>query len=700
LSYWIFAFITGLTWIYFYSVGQFSLSVPPELENKTILVQGKIVDDPIIKSHSTQFLFNTEPFGQVQINWYQHAPILRKNQIWNLSLRLKNPRNYYNPGGFDYVRYLFLNHISATGYVDERSGVELIQDSIDKISIRQQIAYQIDTVLQQRPQAALIKGLAVGLRDTMTDAQWELLQKTGTSHLLAISGLHVGLVAGLVFFLTRKIWAFIPRLPLFVPANIVAAFMAIIAALIYSALAGFSLPTQRALIMITVAMLCICTRYQFRSSDILAFAALIVVIIDPFASMSASFWLSFSAVWVLIMLSRQQMIKWRAALQIQLAISIALTPLVIVYFQQISWISPLANFVAIPWASFTVVPLTLLGVAGSFIDLRLASLFWLLAESALNFMEWFLHCLTRIPFAWQEYVINDTRVWLALGLGSILILLPHGLPGKSLGCILLCAVFFVRPPKPEVGEVWFSVLDVGQGLASVVQTANHVLIYDAGMRFDEFDLGQAVVLPFLKHQGIKKIDTLILSHDNLDHTGGAPYLINNMPVMRVISGEPIAALDVKQRCRLGDRWVWDDIVFEFLFPYKLDDKNSNNNSCVLKISAGENSILLTGDIEQDAEKWLVENNALQLASTILVAPHHGSRTSSTLSFVQATQPKFAIFTTGYLNQYNFPRIEVTLRYSTRGAQILNTADTGAIIFKFSAQTKDILPQLFHKQLNP
>ncbi|MGA2655784.1 MAG: ComEC/Rec2 family competence protein, partial [Gammaproteobacteria bacterium] len=236
-------------WIAFHVYQQWMLNIPLELENKTIHIQGEIVSDPIIKKHSVRFLFKTKAFGQVQLDWYRTRQILQKGQIWDLHVRLKNPRNFNNPGGFNYAQFLFLKRISATGYVYDREATNLIFTPVQKTNIRQQIATLIDQVLEGRPQASLIKGLAVGIRDTMTDAQWQLLQKTGTSHLLAISGLHIGLVSGFIFFLMRSLWASIPRLPLYCPAPIIGAIFAIIAAFIYSALAGFAIPTQRALIM-------------------------------------------------------------------------------------------------------------------------------------------------------------------------------------------------------------------------------------------------------------------------------------------------------------------------------------------------------------------------------------------------------------------------------------------------------------------
>lgn len=681
----IISLLAGFTWTYGHALWQLSLQIPDELENTAISVQGEIIAPPVVKPTSTQILFNTANWGTLQLSWYEEIPILKKGQIWDLTVRLKKPRNYANPGGFDYARYLFLNKISATGYIDPRGQSVLMSTAHDQFSIRQHIALQIDERLQQRDAAALIKGLAVGIRDTMTDAQWALLQKTGTSHLLAISGLHIGLVSGLVFFCMRRFWAYLPRMPLYIPAPCVAAVMAIFAAFIYAALAGFSLPTQRALIMIVVIMCAKISRYQFKNSDVLALSALLIVLWDPFAVYSASFWLSFIAVAILFFASQDKISKWSQALHLQWLISLGLTPFVIIYFKQIAWLSPVANMLAIPWASFTVVPLTLLGVLSSFIDMHMATFFWLLAESALNYLDGFLQIIAKIPYAWQAYAINDNRVLLALCGGVFLLLLPRAVPGKFLGVLLISALIFVRTPKPEYKEVWLTVLDVGQGLSSVIQTENHVLIYDAGMRFDTFDLGETVVMPFLKQNNIQDIDLLVLSHDNLDHTGGAPYLMQNLAIKRLVSGEPIRDLSVQERCRAGEQFEWDGVYFSFLYPAVHHHHNSNNNSCVLKITTGSQSILFTGDIESLGESWLIENAKTQLPSTILVAPHHGSRTSSTLPFVQAVKAEHVIFTTGYRNRYNFPRNDVVERYRTRNALIYNTADTGAVTFKISPE---------------
>lgn len=670
-----------LIWMSLHIIWQYSKQIPSELEAKTIAIKGTIVSLPITKQFSTRFLFNTKEFGKIQLDWYRSAPLLQEGQIWELNVRLKKPHGYKNPGGFNYERYLFLKYISATGYVVENAKKTLLYSPDKKTGLRQSIANQIDSVLDHRQQASLIKGLAVGIRDTMTDTQWELLQKTGTSHLLAISGLHIGLVSGFVFFLVRFLWAHLPRLPLYMPAPNIAACAAMIAALIYSALAGFSIPTVRALLMIIILMICICIRFSFKKRDILFFAGLIIIIEDPFALMSASFWLSFIAVGLLFAMNLQKAPKWRQFIRIQWFISLGLIPFVIAYFQQISWISPLANMVAIPWASFTIVPLTLLGVAVSFINLKLAAFFWLLAESALYYLQIYLQYLADFPWAWQSYVVSDWRVWLAIALCGVLLLLPRGIPGKILGLILFCAILFVRHPKPEPGEAWLTVLDVGQGLAVLLQTQEHVLLYDAGMRYDHFDIGESVIMPFLRYQGIEEIDMLVLSHDNLDHTGGAHYLIEHLPIQEIKSGEAISGLSINDRCIAGQSWEWDQIQFKFLYPYQENPNNSNENSCVLKITVGEKNILLTGDIEKQGEAWLVKHAAVELKTHILIAPHHGSKTSSTLPFVQKTQPEHVVFSAGYRNRYDFPRKDVVERYTVRGAIAYNTALEGAISFQ-------------------
>lgn len=691
MSYWkkyLLLCLSLLLWMGFHIYQQLAFKIPATLENKTILLKGEIVDTPIVKKNSVRFLFKTEQQGTVQLDWYRTTQSLQKGQIWELHARLKNPRNYNNPGGFNYERFLFLQRIAATGYVYDRKSAELLFSPLPTISIRQYIANNIDKVLEERPQAALIKGLAVGIRDTMTDAQWQLLQQTGTSHLLAISGLHIGLVSGFVFFLTIRFWSLLPRLPLYYPAPIVAAIAAIIVAFVYSALAGFAIPTQRALIMIIVFMLCLCTRYRFKKSQVLLFAGVLVILWDPFALMSASFWLSFAAVALLFFIAMQAAPKWQQILRIQWYISLGLMPLVIVYFQQISWVSPFANFIAIPFASFFIVPLTLLGVFASFINLNIATFFWVLAESALNYLQWFLQLCANIPFAWQTYAVFDLWIWFAIIVLTLLLILPRGIPGKFLASILFFSLFFIRHPKPEIGEVWLTVLDVGQGLSVVVQTAEHVLLYDAGMRYDTFDLGEAVIMPFLRHQGINHINTFILSHDNLDHTGGADYILKNMSVDKVVSGEAIAGLNIHNRCLSGQSWLWDEVEFKFLYPYQENPHNSNDNSCVLKISSGDHSVLLTGDIEKTGEAWLVKNMPDELKTNILLAPHHGSKTSSTLEFVKKTNPEHVIFSVGYLNRYQFPRKEVLERYTSN---TYNTAAHGAINFRFDNEHLQHMP---------
>lgn len=682
LRYWI--FILLFLWIGAHLWHFAAIHIPHEIEGKSLQVVGEIVDTPVVRKNSTRFLFKTESYGVVQLDWYQSAPKLAKGEQWALSVRLKNPRNYNNPGGFNYERYLFFKKISVTGYVENKSKSRLIFSPPSKISIREDIANTIDTVLEFRPSAALIKGLTVGVRDTMQDDQWELLQQTGTSHLLAISGLHIGLVSGILFFLIRRLWVWLPYVSHYIAPPMAGAVAAIVGALIYAALAGFAIPTQRALVMITVAMLCYMTSYQFSNTCILLIAAVMVILIDPFALLSPSFWLSFGAVGVLLFVMRQQDPKWYHYLNIQWYISLGLAPFVIAYFQHISWISPIANLIAIPFASFIVVPCALLGVMAYFIHQDLATFFWLLTESALQYLWWFLNLMANIPYAAQDYQITFARAWVALLGGIILLLLPRGMPGKYLGYILIGTLFFTQTPKPLKGELWMSVLDVGQGLAIVLQTTHHTLLYDVGMRYDTFDLGETVVVPFLKYQGVKAIDLMILSHNNLDHTGGAPYIMQSMPVKKIIAGEDISNIDADAYCRAGQSFVFDDVAFEFLYPNQIDKKNSNNNSCVLQIKTGSYSALITGDIEKEAEGWLIENRPDTLQNAILIAPHHGSKTSSTLPFVQKIKAQYVVFATGYLNRFQFPREEVVQRYASRGATIYDTAKTGAVMFRMSS----------------
>jgi competence protein ComEC len=670
----------------------FSTSLAPELEGRELILQGVIDDLPQQLSYGQRFLLRLEQPAEglpakVRLGWYdRHAARLQVGQRWQFKVKLKQPHGYMNPGGFDYEGWLFRHAIRATGYV--RNGpenrylgdVQGIGYAIDRQRAR--LADAIDAAMPGSEFRGVVQALAIGQRQDISPAQWQVLLKTGTNHLMAISGLHVGLVAGLAFFLLRWLWSRSARLIQLWPAQKAAALAAILAALGYAALAGFSIPTQRALIMVAVLMLSLILQRFRRPSDGLLLALLLVLLLDPLAVMDAGFWLSFAAVAVILFgLSGRISMRgvWWKWGRVHLLLAIALLPLTLLLFQKASLISPVANLIAVPLVSLLVVPLVLLGVLSLPIVPSLGE--WLLAlvDRLLHLLWFVLEWLAAVPAAQVYHAFSP--VWLAAALlGALWLLAPRGWPGRWLGGCWLMTAFLLPQARPQAGEAWFTLLDVGQGLAAVVQTKGHTLVFDTGPKLSQdFNTGEAVVVPFLVAGGIDHVDTLVVSHGDNDHIGGAWSLLGRLPVTRVLTSVPERLPEYKpDACLAGQQWRWDGVDFRMLNPADGFVASENNASCVLRVSTTGGSLLLSADIERRAERILLRKRANELHADVLVVPHHGSKTSSTDDFVRAVSPHWALIPAGYRNRFKLPRHAVVDRYLTLGAGVLQSGREGAI----------------------
>ncbi len=687
-------FTIGMLWASYYASLQLNNILPDRLQGRTLHVEGKIIGLPQYDDRRIRFNFavtkSEYPLpAKIRLSWYNNEQVIKSGQLWRMTLKLKKPHGRLNPGGFDYQRWLFMHNIGATGYVKNPAEASLLQDarpwqSID--SMRQLVNDEISRLLDDDEMAGLIKALTIGVKNEITESQWQLFRNTGTIHLLAISGLHIGLISALSYFLMQKLAV---QLLLDSPQKW-AAIITLLLALFYSALAGFSLPTQRSLIMLTVAMLAMALQRNTSLFSILALAMFAVLIIDPLAVLSAGFWLSFLAVSLIVycMAGRLgQPNRFLAMTKIHWLTAIGLSPLLMFYFQQLSIIAPLANFVAVPVISILIVPLCFLAVMLLFISTDLASVVLLLIEQILKYLCQILVFMADLPYA--SITTNAIPYYLlpfAL-LGILILFAPRGIPGKWLAGVMILPVIFLKQDRPELGESRINLLDVGQGLAMLVETTNHTLLYDTGAKYSQHsNMGRAVVMPFLRYRGIEKIDTLLISHGDNDHIGGAYSILQQYPVDRVISSVPEQLSAYRStRCVAGQSWQWDQVVFEILSPPASLFQQENNNSCVLKITTSHNSLLLTGDIEQHAENWLLENAAVKLPAQILLAPHHGSKTSSTEAFIQLVRPDMVLIPAGYRNRFNFPHQPVLDRYAKHNISWFNTADSGAIILETGAQ---------------
>lgn len=682
--------------------------LPEALAGEDLALEGYVVGLPEKTDLGRRFEFVAESSGshadrlrfpmRLRLNWYDHVE-LASGSRWQLTVRLKPPHGFANPGSFDYEAWLFSRGIHATGYV--RSGI-LVEPRAIRLGIdplRQRLADAVRSQLGEAPAGGLIVALALGERGEIEPAQWDALLMTGTNHLMAISGLHIGLVAAAVFFVTRSLWRLLPALSSRLPAPKAAAWAALASAAGYSALAGFSVPTQRAFVMVAVMMWGLLRTRPLAPIDAFAAAAMAVLIYDPLSVMTPGFWLSFGAVAVLFygLLGRWRRPGWlKGMLHAQALVFIGLAPFVLALFGQVSLIAPVANFIAVPWVGWVVAPLALVGTA---LVEWVPGPAGLLLVAAAQLMSWLLVALeafAQLPLAtWNPGALPLWVSACAL-LGAALVLTPRGTPMRALAAVFWLPLLVLRPPAPADGEVWFTLLDVGQGLAAVVQTARHTLVYDTGPAFgDTFDAGEAVILPYLRYQGIRHVDALVVGHSDRDHAGGLASLLKAIEVeRRFASHDASAMLPGSQVCDTSVHWRWDGIDFAFLNPPGSQFPNDNDNSCVLQLRAGNNALLITGDIERRAEQILLNAHGKDLAAAIMVAPHHGSRTSSSEAFLAAVQPKEALFPVGYRNRFNFPAERVVQRYRARGVGVWSTAESGALSIKFDAESEQFQPNAF------
>ena len=705
---WLMSCLGGFLWAVFYAYQQLSPQIPIEKTGINLQISGYVDNLPQYNDRRVRFDFILDPTQKdlpkkIRLNWYSKTQRLDAGQYWQFTVKLKQPLGVLNPFGFDYERYLFTQGIGATGYIRPSfSSIQLNKHRQWHVnSLRQYIRDQLDKLAPSNSQLPLIKALSIGDRNEITDQQWMILRQTGTIHLLAISGLHIGLVAGLIFLLTQKLWVYTGILRIS-PQNIATA-SALCAAGFYAALAGFSISTQRALIMIVMTLLLLVYQRHLKQSTLFTSALGLVLFINPLAVLSAGFWLSFIAVFLIFYTNskRQGRSSWlQKTLKTHLSLTIGLAPLLAYFFQEISLISPLANFIAIPWVSFLIVPTILSAIFLLFISPWLAYHFLIFAENNLRFLFDFLQLLAELPLA--SFHLAAASLWVVLFgiIGVFLLLSPRSFPARHLAIIFFLPLFSGTKNELQKGEFKVFLLDVGQGLSTVVQTRKHLLVFDTGVRYSKkFDMGKAVVFPFLNGSGVSKIDRLVISHTDNDHIGGLESLKNSIEIHSLVSS---ATIHGSTPCLAGQQWQWDGIRFNFLSPSLERFGSKNNNSCVLKIESSYGSALLTGDIEAAAETRLVKNHAEALKSNLLIAPHHGSKTSSTSAFLEKVRPKWVFISSGYKNRFHFPHASVLKRYQHFNSAWFSSANNGmlTVSFKHSGQKVDQYRSHAAKYWNP
>ncbi|MDD7805410.1 MAG: DNA internalization-related competence protein ComEC/Rec2 [Endozoicomonas sp. (ex Botrylloides leachii)] len=658
--------------------------LPAEFERQTHVVVGHIASLPVYTEKSARFIFVTA-IGEsknlhikVRLNWYS-APELRLQQRWRLKVKLRRPHGFASPGAMDFEGWAAREGVQATGHV--LSGELLSQPT--SFSIRQHLyTWLVDSASSVN--LGVLKALLLGDKSGISTEQWQLLNGTGTTHLVVISGLHIGLMAWLGYWISLLLARF-GLLPLQVmPLPRIAAIFSLLLAGGYAFMAGVSVPVQRALIMTTVAMAGPLLGLRPAPSTLLIIAFALVVTIDPLAVTSIGFWYSFIAVGGLIYgLSGRygsigSLAKW---LRPQWLIFCIMTPLLLSNGQPVSLLSPLINLLAIPFIGLLVVPLLLLSSLLSFVASPISLSLLNSVEHLLNGFWWGLTCCIDRLTALTLMSIPQWPVMLAATAGGILLISPLPVLLRLLAPALLFPWVFPVVNKLDKGQAKITVLDVGQGLSVLIHTKNHTLVYDTGDAFtDRFNAADCVIVPYLRRAGIQSIDRIIISHGDKDHVGGLKPLLKHYDCGDILSGTTIPYYDKNILfCQAGNQWNWDGVQFNVLASGG-QWKKANDRSCVLKVTAGNESVLLTGDISYRIEEHLLHLTKA-LESTVLLAPHHGSRFSSSLAFLSAVNPRYVLFSAGYKNRFSHPAKATLQRVVYQGADYWNTAWHGTLTFE-------------------
>ncbi len=675
-------FLFGLCWACVSAQWALDDRLRPPLDGQTRWLEGRVSGLPQQTDSGVRFELsdsrsrNARLPARIRLYWHGGPPV-RSGERWRLAVTLKRPSGLLNFHGVDHEAWLLAQRIGATGSVKDGERLAPARNAW-RDAVRQRLT-AVDAQGREAGLAALVLGDGSGL----TADDWRVLQDTGTVHLLVISGQHIGLLAGLIYALVAALarYGCWPRTWPWLPW---ACGLAFTAALGYGLLAGFGVPVQRACVMVGLVLL---WRLRFRHLGIwwpllLAFNG--VLILEPLASLQPGFWLSFAAVAVLGLTFGGRLGRWsawQAWTRPQWLIAIGLFPVLLVLGLPISLSAPLANLFAVPWISLVVLPLALLGTALLAVPFVGAGLLWL-AGGALDGLFNALALLAGQLPAWIPAEV-PMGYWLVSLVGAVLLLLPKGVPFRLLGWpMLLLAVFPPREPVPH-GQVDVLQLDVGQGLALILRTRHHTLLYDAGPRSGAVDLGARVVLPSLKRLGVDALDMMLLSHADADHAGGAAAVARVLSIKRVVGGETegLPALLDTQPCISGEQWAWDGVSFElWQWPDAVD---GNPKSCVLHVQANGERLLLTGDIDRAAEQAFLAST-LAVPTDWLQAPHHGSRSSSSWPFLQRLAPKSVLISRGRGNAFGHPHPQVVERYQALGTQVYDSAEQGAVRLRLGA----------------
>ncbi|MCW8885118.1 MAG: DNA internalization-related competence protein ComEC/Rec2 [Motiliproteus sp.] len=726
----------GLLWGLIYGYWGMAHQLPESWQGKDVEVLGQVTGLPTHQHNQCRFVLTVDEISvidestitsndnllfprKLRLSNYHCPESVNPGDLLHLVVRLKRPRGYRNPGGFDSERRNFSLGIDGVGYV--RQSLIAKNGRVEFWNLHR-MRWQLSNLIAENAktsdanQIAVLQGLLVGDKRGISTRQWQLFRDTGVIHLLVISGLHIGLVCAAGYALLFYAGRLVPMISLTTRIR-VAVFGALFLSLIYSLMAGFSLPTQRALVMVSVLLVGWLIHRRLGAWVRLKFAMAAVVAFDPLALFSPGFWLSFGAAGILLYVIGGRVAGVQAGIihlsRLQLTISLLMLPLLAFQFYQVPLVSPLVNLIAVPVVSFLLLPLAFVSLIAAAISDQLSALGFhgcgVLIQLGFQFLAWMD---SNLNWIWHPPVISYGALVMAL-LGVLVLFLPAAFPGRWLGTLLWLPMLTGSTQPFRDGEFRLTTLDVGQGLSVVVETANHRMLYDTGRSFRSgFNLAEAVVEPYLRQRGIHQLDLLMISHGDNDHAGGAVNIVKAFEPERVISSARFEGIATTP-CYAGQRWHWDGVDFELLHPQPLafpksllkstalskpnHSSSRNNRSCVLKISGLQSSVLLTGDIETVVEEQLLKKYGEFLNVDILLAPHHGSKSSSSDSFLDQVSPEMVIVSSGYRNRFGHPHPSVIKRIRQREIPVYDTAKSGAISVQSSVKQPLLLIEYTEKK---
>ena len=687
--------LCGLGFTGLHAAHALDLQLPPSLENKVLTVSGRIDDLPVHESRRTRFEFvvdddQAQPAElrgtRLRLGWFdddrQARDVVRAGSRWRLPLRLHPPQGLRNPGGNDGEKQALAARITATGYVLEPALAEPLSPPAGIAAWRERGSLHIARAVPSQT-SRFVRALALGDTRGLDDDDWARLRASGLTHLIAISGFHVGLVAGFFALLAAAFWWILPGLCRVLPRPFAAGLGAVIGAFSYAAITGFALPTLRTAVMIAVLVIARCARRHQRLADSLGLACVVLLLLDPLSVLGAGFWLSFAGVaWLLWCLPVDAKggvgVMLRGFLGAQAVATLGLLPLTVVLFGQASFAGPFANLMAVPWWSLVVIPLALLGLLLDSLHAGWGDAFWQWAAWCFDVLWPILRATADSPLAMAW--LPEPR-WFALPLAllsAFWLMLPRGMPGKPLALLLWLPLLWPARDLPRHGEAQLVVIDVGQGLSVLVRTASHSLLYDMGPATrDGYDAGERAVVPSLRALGVHVLDAAVVSHGDNDHAGGWGAVARAFPVLAMLApdGSPTPGIG---NCQAGQVWEWDGVRFRVLHPTRWFPYLGNESTCVIRIETAHGSVLLTGDMGEVIEQALEKRAPWDLRNDVVLVPHHGSAGSSSGDFIEATGARLAVVSSGAGNRFGHPKPAVVQRWCDSGAEVVDTARSGAL----------------------